>query len=161
MLFIHQVMFDSLRSHGLQHTRLPCPSPYPWACANSFPLSRWCHATISSSVVPFSSCLQSSSASGSFLMSRLFESGVQSIGISASVLPMNIQDGFLLGLSVLVSLASPRDSQESLLQHHSAKPSLWSNSHIHDYWKNHTIQIFAGKVMSLLFNTLPRFFFNL
>ena len=64
-------------------------------------------------------------------MSLLFELGGQSIGISASVLPMNIQDGFLLGLSGLVSLASPRDSQESLLQHHSAQPSLWSNSHIH------------------------------
>ena len=89
----------TLRSHGLQHTRLPCPSPTPEACSNSCPQSRWCHPTISSSVIPFSSCLQSFPASGSFPMSRLFTSGGQSIGVSASasVLPMNIQDWFPLG----------------------------------------------------------------
>ena len=83
--------FDSLWPHGLQHARLPCPSP-TWACSDSCPLNRWCHSTISSSVVPFSSRLQCFPASGSFLMSQLFTSGGQSIGASAStsVLPMNI-----------------------------------------------------------------------
>ena len=90
---------DSLRPHGLQHTRLPCPSPTPAAYSNSCPLSQWCHPTISSSVVPFSTCLQSFPASGSFPMSQFFTSGGQSIGVSAlaSVLPMNIQDWFPLG----------------------------------------------------------------
>ena len=87
-------MSDSWRPHGLQHARLPCPSPTPRACSNSRPLSRWCHPTMLSSVVPFSCCLQSLPASGSFPMSQLFVSGGQSIGVSASasVLPMNIQD---------------------------------------------------------------------
>ena len=80
------------------------PSPSPRACSNSSPLSQWCHPTISSSVVPFSSCLQSFPASGSFLISRLSESGGQSIGASASVLPVNIQDWFPLGLTCLISL---------------------------------------------------------
>ena len=81
-------------THGLQHARLPCPSPSPWVYSNSCPLSQWCHPTISSYVIPFSSCLQSFPASGSFLRSQLFTSGGQSIGVSAStsVLPMNIQD---------------------------------------------------------------------
>ena len=91
-------MSDSLRPHGLQHAKLPCPSPTPRACSNSCPLSRWCHPTISSSVVPFSSCLQSFPASRSSPMSQFFTSGDQSIGASAlaSVLPMNIQDWFPL-----------------------------------------------------------------
>ena len=93
---------------GLQHASLPCPSPTPGACSNSCPLSWWCHPTISSSVVPFSSCLQSFPASGSFPMSQFFTSGDQSIGVSASasVLPMNIQDWFPLGLTGLISLQS-------------------------------------------------------
>ena len=101
-------MSDSLWPHGLQHTRLPCPSSTPGACSNSGPLSRWCHPTVSSSVVSFSSCLQSFPASGSFLMSHLFASGGQNIGApaSASVLLMNIQDWFPLGLSGLISLQS-------------------------------------------------------
>ena len=96
------------------HTRLPCPSPNPRACSNSFPSSRWCHPTISSSVIPVSSCLQSFTASGSFLRSQFFASGGQSIGTSdsASVLPVNIQDWFLLGWTGLISLY-PRDSEES------------------------------------------------
>ena len=95
--FSHSVMSNSLRPHGLQHARFPCPSPTPGACSNSCPLSQWCHPTISSSVAPFSSCLQSFPASGSFLMSQLFVSGGQSteVSASASVLPMNIQDDFL------------------------------------------------------------------
>ena len=104
--FSHSVMSDSLRPHGLQHARIPCPSPTPRACPNSCPLSRWCHPTISSSVVSFSSCLQSFPASGSFPMSQYFISGGQSIGTEASVLPMNVQDWFPLGLTGLISLQS-------------------------------------------------------
>ena len=97
---------NSLWPHGLQHTRLPCSSPSPRAFSNSHPLSWWCHLAISSSVVPFSSCLQFSPASGSFPMSRLFASGGQDIGASASVPPMNIQAWFPLGLTGLISLQS-------------------------------------------------------
>ena len=89
---------------GRQHARLPCPSPTPWACSNSCLSSRWCHPTISSSVIPFSFCLQSFPASGSFLMSQFFASGGQSIGASASVLPMNIQDWFLKTKQKLVHI---------------------------------------------------------
>ena len=94
--------------HGLQHARLPCPSPTPGACSNSCPSSQWCHSTISSFVIPFSSCLQSFPASGSFPMSQFFASGGQSIEASASALvpPMNIQDWFSLGLTGLISLQS-------------------------------------------------------
>ena len=106
--FSCSVMSDSLQPHGLQHSRLPCPSPTPKACSNSSPLSWWCHPTISSSVIPFSSCLQSFPASGSFPRSQFFTSGGQSIGVSAlaSVLPMNIQDWFPLGWTGLISLQS-------------------------------------------------------
>ena len=102
------VMSDSLQPHGLQHARLPCPSPTPGACSNSCQLSWWCHPTISSSVTPFSSCLQSFPASGSFLMSLLFTSGGQTTGVSASasVLLMNIQDWFPLGWTGWISLLS-------------------------------------------------------
>ena len=95
-------------SHGLQHTRPPCPSATPRACSNSWLLSQWCHPTISSSVVPFSSCLESFPASVSFQMSQFFASGGQSIGVSASasVLPMTIQGWFPLELYVLISLQS-------------------------------------------------------
>ena len=104
----HSVLSDSLWPHGLQHTRLPCPSPTPGACSNLCPLSWWCHPVISSSLVPFSSCLQSFPASGSFPMSQFFALGGQSIGASASasVLPMHIQDWFPLGLTGLISLLS-------------------------------------------------------
>ena len=106
--FSHSGMSNFLPLHGLQHTRLPCLSPSPGVCSNSCPSSRWCHPTISSSVIPLSSCLQSFLASGSFPMSQFFTSGGQSIGTStsASVLPMNIQDWFSLGLTVLISLQS-------------------------------------------------------
>ena len=107
LLFSHSVVSDSLWSHGLQHARLPCPSPTPGACSNSCPSSQWCHPTISSSVIPFSSCLQSFPPSGSFPMSQFFPSGGQSIGVSAStsVLPMNIQD-WSLGWTGWISLQS-------------------------------------------------------
>ena len=102
------VVSDSLWSHGLQHARLPCLSPTPRVCSNSGPSSWWCHPPISSSVVPFSSCLQSFPASGSFQMNQLFSSCGQSIGVSASasVLPMNIQDWFPLGWTGWISLQS-------------------------------------------------------
>ena len=101
------VMSNSLRHHGLQHTRLPCPSPTPGAYSNSCPSHQWCHPTISSSII-FSSHLQSFPASGSFQMSHLFTSGSQNIGVSAStwVLPMNIQDWFPLGWTGCISLQS-------------------------------------------------------
>ena len=92
--FSHSLVSNSLRPHGQKHARLSCPSPTHRACSNSCPSSQWCHPTISSSVIPFSSCLQSLPASGSFPMSQFFSSGGQSTGASASasVLPMNIQD---------------------------------------------------------------------
>jgi len=97
--FSHSVVSDSLQPHRLKHSRLPCPSPIPEACSNSCPLSQWCYPTISSSVVPFSSHLQSFPASVSFPMSQFFASGGQSIGASASasILSMNIQDWSPLG----------------------------------------------------------------
>ena len=112
--FSPSVVSDSLWPRGLQQARPPCPSPTPGVYSNSRPLSWWCHPTISSSVVPFSSHLQSVPAQGSFQMSQLFTSGGQSIGISAStsVLTMNIQDWFLLGWIGWISLQS-RVSQES------------------------------------------------
>ena len=110
--FSCSVMSDSFWPHGLQHARLPCPSPTSGAYSISCRLSRWCHPTISSSVIPFSSCPQSFPASGSFQMSQVFASGNQSIGASASVLLMSIQGWFSLGLTGLISL-HPRNSQES------------------------------------------------
>ena len=103
---IQSIMSDCLRLHGFQHTRLPCPSPTPWACLNSCPLTQW-YPTISSSIVPFS-CLLSFSTLGSFSMSQFFTSGGQRIGVSgsATVLPMNIQDWFLLGWTGWISLLS-------------------------------------------------------
>ena len=137
----HSVMSDSMWPHGLQHTSLPCPSPTPRVYPNSCPLSQWYHPTISSSLVPFSSCLQSFPASGSFPMSQFFASGGQSIGVSAStsVLSMNIQDWFLLGLTRLVFLQSKglsRVLSSTTVQKHqffSAQLSSQSNSHIHTW----------------------------
>ena len=127
--FSRSIMSDSLRPHGLQHVQLPCLSSTPGAYSNSCPLSRWCHPAISSSVVPFSFCLQSFPTSGSFLMNQLFTSGGQRIGASASasVLPMNIQDWLPLGLTGW-SPGSPRDSQESspTAQFKSINSSLFS-----------------------------------
>ena len=106
--FNRSVMSDCLQPHGLQHSRPPCPSPTPRVYSNSCPLSQWCHPVISSSVIPFSSHLQSCPASGSFQMSQFFSLGGQSIGVSAltSVLPMNIQNWFPLGWTGWVSLQS-------------------------------------------------------
>ena len=106
--FSRSVVSDSLRTHESQHARLPCPSLFPHVCSDFCPLSQWCHPTISSSVIPFSSCPQSFPASGSFQMSQLFSSGGQSIGVSAStsVLQMNTQDSSPLGWTGWISLQS-------------------------------------------------------
>ena len=125
-------MSISLHPHGLQHSRLPCPSLSPQVCPKSYSLSRWCYPTISFSVVPFSSCLQSFPALGSFPMSRLFPSSGQSIGASASAsaLLMNIQGWFPLGLTGLISfdLLAVQGALKSLLQHHSLKVSILQRS---------------------------------
>ena len=117
--FSRSVLSDSLWPHGLQHSRPHCPSPTPRVYSNSCPLSQWCHTTISSSVVPFSSCLQSFPASGSFPRSQFFTWGGQSIGVStsASVLPMNIQDWFPLGWTGWISLQS-KGLSKPYHQHH-------------------------------------------
>ena len=163
-------MSGSLQPHRLQHARSPCPSPIPEACSNSCPSSRWCHPTVSSSAVPFSSCFQSFPASGSFPMSQLvkiFVSGGQNIGasVSASVFPMNVQDWFPLGLTCLISLQLSKGLS-----------SLFSNTIVqilqcstfytvqlsHPYMTTGKkialiIWTFVGKVMSLLFHMLSRF----
>ena len=130
--FSCSVMSNSLKLHGPQHARLPCPSPTPGAYSNLCSLSRWCHPTISSSVVPFSFCPQSFPALGSFQMSQRFASGGQRIGVSASapVIPMNIQDWFPLGLTGLIPLQSKglsRITSSTTIQNHQffgAQPSL-------------------------------------
>ena len=139
--FSRSVVSDSLRPHGVQHARLPCPSPTPGVYSNSCPLSWWCHLTISSSVIPFSSHLKSFPASGSFQIGQLFASGGQSIGVSASasVLPVNIQDWFPLGWTCWISLQSKglsRVFSNTTVQKHQffgAQLSLESNSHIHTW----------------------------
>ena len=139
--FSHSVVSDSLQPHELQHARPPCSSPTTGVYPNSCPLSWWCHPAISSSVVPFSSCLQSFPASGSFPISQLFTSGSQSIGVSASasVLPMNIQDWSPLEWTGWISLKSKgllRIFFNTTVQKHqffSIQLSLQSNSHIHTW----------------------------
>ena len=139
--FSCSIVSDSLLPHGLQHTRCPCPSPAPRAYSNSCPLCRWCHPTISSSVVSFSSSLQSFPESGSFPMSCFFTSGGQSTEVSApaSVPLVNIQDWFPLGLTGWISLLSKGLSSvfsNTTIQKHQffgAQLSLQSNSHIHTW----------------------------
>ena len=139
--FSHSAMSDFLWPHGLQHARIPCPSPSPRDCSNSCPLSQWCHPTISSSVIPFSSWIQSFPASEYFPMSQFFTEDGQSIGASpsASVFPMNLLDWFPLGLICLISLLSKGLSRvftNTIAQKHqffSSQPSLWFSSHIHTW----------------------------
>ena len=134
-------MSDSLQSHGLQYTRLPCPTPTPGDCSNSYPSSQWCCPTSSSSVVPFSSCLKSFPASGSFPRSHFFASGGQNTGASASasVLSMNIQDWFSLGWTGWISLLSKglsRVFSNTTIQKYQffgAQRSFWSNTYIHTW----------------------------
>ena len=157
-------MSDSLWSHRLQHARPLCPSPTSGTYSNSCPLSQWCHPTISSSVVPFSSCPQSFPASGSFQVSQLFTSGGQSIGVSASilVLPVNIQDWFPLGGTGCISLQSKglsRVFNTTVQKHQFFSTQLFIVQLSHPYMTTgKTIALtrwtFAGKVMSLLFNML-------
>ena len=142
LLFSRSVVSESLQPHGLQHARHPCLSPSLWTCSNTCLIELVMpsnHAILGRLVIPFSSCLQSFPASGSFPMSRLFTSGSQSIGASASasVPPMNIQDWFPLELTGWTSLQSKglsRIFSNNTVQKHqffSSQPSLWSNSHIH------------------------------
>ena len=162
--FSCSVMSSSLRPHELQHARPLCPSPTPRVHPNPCPLSPWCHPTISSSVVTFSSCPPSFPASGSLQMSQLFASGGQSIGVSASasVLPMNTQDWTPLGWTNWV-----QETLKSLLQHHSSTASILQHSAFlivqlsHPYMTTRkttalTRRTFVGKVMSLLFSMLSR-----
>ena len=166
--FSCSVMSDSLQPRGLQHARLPCPSPAPRASTISWPSSRWCHRTILSSVIPYSSCLQSFPKSGSFSRSQSFALGGQSIGVSSSAsgLPMNIQNWFPLRWTGWISLQSK--GLKSLLQYHSSKALILLHSAFfmvqlsHPYMTSgETIALtrwtFVGKVMSLLFNMLSRF----
>ena len=161
------VVSDSLRPHEPQHTRPPCPSPAPGVHPDPCPLSQGCHPTISSSVIPFSSCPQCFPASGSFQINQLFASDGQSTGVSAStsVLPKNTQDLSPLGWTCWISLQSrglSRVFSNTKVQKHqlfSAQLSSQSNSHIHT-WPLETIaltrQTFVAKVMSLLLNMLSR-----
>ena len=158
-------MSDSLRSHVLQHTRLPCPSWSATVCSSPYALNQWYHPTISSSFALFS-YPQSFPALGSFPMSWLFTSGDQTSGASASILPMNIQGWFSLGLTGLISFLSRGLS--SILQHHSSKASILQCSaffmvqlsHLYMTTEKNTALTrwaFVGKVMSLLFNMLSGF----
>ena len=159
-LFSRSVVSDSLQPHGLQHDRLPFPSPSPRACSDSSPLSWWCHPTISFSVVPFSSCLQSFPVLGFFLMSQLFASGSQKIGASAS----NDYSGLISFRIDWFDLLAVQVTLKSLLQHHSSKVSILPCSafivHLSFRYMTTgktialTLWSFVGKVMSLLFNIL-------
>ena len=161
--FSRSVMSDSLRPHESQHASPPCPSPTPRVHPNPCPLSRWCHPTISSSVIPFSSHLQSFPASGSFPLSQLFASGGQSIGVSAStsVPPMNTQDWSPLGWTGWISLQSKglsRVFSNATVQKHQHS-AFFIIQLSHPYMTTgKTITLtrwtFVGKVMSLLFNVL-------
>ena len=162
MVWLISLLFRIIvQPHRLQHARFLCPSPSPGACSYSCPLSQWCHPTIASSVIPFSSFLQSFPASGSFLMSKLFTSGGQSIGASASalVLPINIQDwSFRMDWFDLLAV---QGILKSLLQHHSWQTSnLWHSAFVmvqlsHPYMttektKALIIWTVVSKIMSLL-----------
>ena len=145
--FSCSVIPDSLWPHGLQHARLPCLLPAPRAWSNSCPSSQWWHPTISSSVVPFSTCLQSFPASGSFPMSQFFTSGGQSIGASASASDFSREYSGLISFWMdWFDLLAVQGTLKSLLQHHSSKASILQCSAffivqlttIHDHWKNHS-----------------------
>ena len=165
-------MSDSLQSHGLQHARLPYPSPTPRACSNSCPWSRWCHPAISSSVIPFFSHLQSFPASGSFTMSWFFPSGGQSIGVSASAETFSISPSseysWLISFRMdWLDLLAVQGTLKRLLQHHSSKPSVLRCSAFFIVQLSHpymttgkTIALtrgtFVSQVISLLLNMLSR-----
>ena len=162
------VMPDSMRPHGLQHSRLPCPSPSPGVCPSSCPSNWWCHPNISSSVAPFC-CLQSFPPSGSFPISQYFTSDGQSNWhFRFSISPSNEYAGLISFKIDWFDLLAVRWTLKSLLQHHSLKASIFQHSALfviqlwHLYMSMErpvvlTLWIFISKVMSLLFNTLPRF----
>ena len=162
------VASNSLRPHGLQHARLPCPSPIPRAYSNSYPSSQWCHPTISSSVIPFSSHLQYFPAPGSFPISQFFTSGGQSIGsFSFSINPSNKYSRLILFRMDWLDLLAIQRTLKTLFQHHSSKaPILWHSAFFivqlsHPYLTiGKTVALtrwtLDGKVMSLLFNMLSR-----
>ena len=143
-------MSDSLQPHESQYVRPPCPSPTPAVYPNSCPLSQWCHRAISSSVIPFSSCLQSFPASGSFPISQLFPSGGQTIGASAStsVLPVNTQDWSPLGWTGWINLLAVQGALKSLLQHHTSKASILHRSSFFTVQLSHPYMI-TGKTIPL------------
>ena len=151
--FSRSVVSDSLQPHGLQQARLPCPSPTPRAYSNLCPSSWWCPPTISSSVVSFSSRPQSFPTSGTFPLSQFFTSRGQSIGVSASasVLPMNIQDWFPLGLTGWISLQSKGFSR--VLQHHSSKALILQHSAFFVVQLSHPYKT-TGKTIALTIRTL-------
>ena len=163
LLFSCSIVSNSLWPHGLQHARPPCPSPTPGAYSNSCPSSQWCHPTISSSVVPFSSHLQSFPATGSFLVNQFFTSGGQSIGVSASS-----QYSGLISFTIdWFHLLAVQGTLKSLCQHQSWKASILQHSAFFKVQLSHpymttrktialTRQTFVGKITSLLFNKLSR-----
>ena len=129
MLFSYSVISDSLRPHRLQHTRPRCPSPTPGVYSNTYPLSQWCHPTISSSVVPFSSCLQSFPASGSLQMSQLFIRWPKDWSCSFSINPSNDYSGLISFRIDWFDLLAVQGTLKNLLQHHSSKASiLWCSA---------------------------------
>ena len=162
------VVSDCLRSHGQQHTRLPCPSPIPGSCPNSCPSHWWCHPIISSSVIPFSSCLQSFPTSGSFPMNQFFTSCDQSYqSFSFSICLSNEYSGLISFRSDWFDLLAAQGTLKSFLQHHSSKASILQHSAFFIVQLSHpymttgktitlTRRTFVDKVMSLLFNMLSR-----
>ena len=166
--FSHSVMSDSLWPHELQHTRHPCPSPTPGVHSNSRTLSQWCHPIISSSIIPFSCCLQSFPASGFFPMSQFFTWGGQSIGVfSFSISPSKEHPGLISFRMDWLDFLAVQGTLKSLLQHHSSKASILRHSAFFTVQLSHpymttgkTIALtrwtFVGKIMSLLFNMLSR-----
>ena len=167
LLFSYSVVSDSLQPYGLQHTRPPYPSPTPRVYSNSCPLSQWCHPTISSSVILFSSCLQSFPAPGSFLMSQHFSPGGQSMGASALASVLSMKSGLIFFRNDWFDLLAVQGTLKSLIQHRSSKalffdtqPSSWSNSCIYTWVLENTTALtvwtYVGKIMTLNFNMLSR-----
>ena len=165
--FVFSVMSDSLHTDGLHHARLPCPSPTPRTCSNSCPSSQWCHLTISSSVIPFSSCLQSIPASGSSNESVLHIRWRKYWSFIFSISPSNEHPGLISFRMDWLDLLAVQGTLKSLLQHHRSKASILQCSDFFIVQLSHpymttgkttalTRQTFVGKGMSLLFNMLSR-----
>ena len=168
LFFSRSVLSDSWGPHGLQHARLPCPSPSPGASSNLCPLSWWYHTTLLPSSIPFFSCLQSFPSSGCFPMSQLFASGGQSTGASVSISPSNEYSGLIYFRIDRFDLLAVQGILKSVFQHHSSKASILWHSALLIVQVYHpcittgkiialTMWTFVGKVISLLFNMLSRF----